>query len=47
MEATKCPVRAGTDRFLATVDAAQVQDQVDRLTAVLAGIAQRRSELPG
>lgn len=36
---------AGTDRFLATVDAAQVQGQVDVLTAALAGIATRRAQL--
>jgi hypothetical protein len=36
---------AGTDRFLATVDAAQVQGQVDILTAALAGIATRRAQL--
>jgi hypothetical protein len=35
----------GTDRFLATVDAAQVQGQVDVLTTTLAGIATRRSQL--
>ena len=39
-------VSAGTDRFLATVDAAQVQGQVDVLTAALAGIAARRATLP-
>ena len=38
-------VSAGTDRFLATVDAAQVQGQVDVLTAALAGIAARRATL--
>ena len=38
-------VSAGTDRFLGTVDAAQVQGQVDVLTAVLAGIATRRAQL--
>ena len=37
---------AGTDRFLDTVDAAQVQSQVDTLTQVLAGIAARRAQLP-
>ena len=37
----------GTDRFLGTVDAAQVQGQVDVLTAALAGIAARRATLPG
>ncbi len=36
---------AGTDRFLSTVDAAQVQGQVDVLTAVLAGTATRRAQL--
>jgi len=36
---------AGTARFLGTVDAVQVQAQVDLLTAVLAGIAARRAEL--
>ena len=38
-------VSAGTDRFLATVDAAQIQGQVDVLTAALAGIATRRAQL--
>lgn len=38
-------VSAGTDRFLGTVDAAQVQGQVDVLTAALAGIATRRAGL--
>ncbi len=38
-------VSAGTARFLATVDAAQVQGQVDVLTAALAGIATRRAQL--
>ncbi|MGY3089823.1 hypothetical protein ACVWYF_002871 [Hymenobacter sp. UYAg731] len=38
-------VSTGTDRFLATVDAAQVQGQVDVLTAALAGIATRRAQL--
>ncbi|MFD2787302.1 hypothetical protein [Hymenobacter rubripertinctus] len=37
---------AGTDRFLSTVDAAQVQSQVDVLTAVLSGIAAHRATLP-
>ncbi|SDY58086.1 hypothetical protein [Hymenobacter psychrophilus] len=37
---------AGTARFLKTVDAAQVQAQVDVLTAVLAGIATQRATLP-
>ena len=36
---------AGTDRFLKTVDAAQVQGQVDVLTAALAGIAAQRATL--
>ncbi|WP_143069747.1 MULTISPECIES: hypothetical protein [Hymenobacter] len=36
---------AGTDRFLKTVDAAQVQGQVDVLTAALAGIAAHRATL--
>ncbi|MDQ2770924.1 MAG: hypothetical protein M3Y54_10545 [Bacteroidota bacterium] len=36
---------AGTARFLGTVDAAQVQGQVDVLTAALAGIATRRAQL--
>ena len=35
----------GTARFLATVDATQVQAQVDTLTAVLAGIAAQRATL--
>ncbi|AMR26896.1 hypothetical protein A0257_07105 [Hymenobacter psoromatis] len=35
----------GTDRFLASVDAAQVQAQVDTLTAVLAAIVARRATL--
>ena len=38
-------VSAGTARFLGTVDAAQVQGQVDVLTAALAGIATRRAQL--
>ena len=38
-------VTAGTDRFLGTVDATQVQGQVDVLTAVLAGIATQRAKL--
>ncbi|MDB5270570.1 MAG: hypothetical protein JWP58_3610 [Hymenobacter sp.] len=38
-------VSAGTDRFLATVDAAQVQGQVDVLTDALKGIADRRTDL--
>lgn len=38
-------VGAGTARFLGTVDAAQVQGQVDVLTAVLAGIATHRAQL--
>ena len=38
-------VSAGTARFLATVDAAQVQGQVDILTAALAGIVARRATL--
>ncbi|MBT9392347.1 hypothetical protein KLP40_04155 [Hymenobacter sp. NST-14] len=37
---------AGTARFLSTVDAAQVQGQVEVLTAVLAGIAAHRATLP-
>ena len=36
---------AGTDRFLDTVDGAQVQSQVDVLTTVLAGIATHRATL--
>ena len=39
-------VSAGTARFLGTVDAAQVQGQVDVLTAALKGIADRRATLP-
>lgn len=35
----------GTDRFLSTVDAVQVQGQVDVLTDALAGIATRRAQL--
>lgn len=38
---------AGTDRFLSTVDAAQVQSQVEVLTATLDGIAAHRATLPG
>ena len=38
-------VSIGTDRFLGTVDAAQVQGQVDVLTTTLAGIATRRAAL--
>ena len=38
-------VSAGTARFLGTVDAAQVQGQVDVLTAALAGITTRRAVL--
>ena len=36
---------AGTARFLGTVDGAQVQGQVDVLTAALAGITTRRAQL--
>ncbi|OON67602.1 hypothetical protein [Hymenobacter sp. CRA2] len=36
---------AGTDRFLSTLDAAQVQGQVDILTAALAGITAHRATL--
>ncbi|MDO7874422.1 hypothetical protein Q5H93_06730 [Hymenobacter sp. ASUV-10] len=38
-------VSKGTDRFLGTVDAFQVQKQVEALTQVLAGIATRRAQL--
>jgi hypothetical protein len=39
-------VSAGTARFLATVDAAQVQGQVDVLADALKGIDDRRAKLP-
>ena len=38
-------VSVGTDRFLGTVDAAQVDAQVETLTKVLEGIAARRANL--